>query len=147
MNPENPVVKLCQAGMQAEAQGKIHEARRLFLEAWDARKNDFDACIAAHYVARLQETPAEMLTWNRKALEHAQAADEAEVQGFFASLYLNLGWSHESLGQKDLARASYEAAAVHLGRLPSGPYRDVVAGGIAAGQQRTAQETPTFSAD
>lgn len=135
MDPENPVVKLCAAGMQAESQGRLEQARQLFLQAWADRQDDFEACIAAHYVARHQEDPQEALRWNQLALDHAEAAQHAEVEGFYASLYLNLGWSYEMLGQPAEACRYYDLALTRLEAVPAGPYREVVEGGIAAGRQ------------
>ena len=64
MDPNNPVVKLCVQGMVCEGQGLFDEASRLFLSAWEQCGNDFERCIAAHYVARHQKDPLETLRWN-----------------------------------------------------------------------------------
>jgi len=48
MDPENPVVRLCVKGMQAESEGRAEAARALFRQAWDARGDDYEACVAAH---------------------------------------------------------------------------------------------------
>jgi tetratricopeptide (TPR) repeat protein len=138
LDPDNPVVKLCVAGMQAEAEGRFQQARDLFEQAWAASQDDFEACVAAHYLARHQESPAEMLRWNRAALEHARSAGDDRVRGFYPSLYLNLGWSHESLGDREEAGRFYDLAARCLDELPAGPYRDTVEDGIRAGQKRIA---------
>ncbi len=61
MNPNNPVIKLCLRGIQVEAAGRFEDARDLFMQAWMERKDDFDACVAAHYVARHQEEPEDTL--------------------------------------------------------------------------------------
>lgn len=61
---DNQVVKLCVEGMQAEAEGRFADARTCFEQAWDVRQNDFDACIAAHYMARHQDTLERILHWN-----------------------------------------------------------------------------------
>ncbi len=61
VDPENHVVRLCVRGMGAEARGEEDEARRLFLQAWDEATDDYEACIAAHYVARHQTTPQDTL--------------------------------------------------------------------------------------
>src|SRR6185369_12384821 len=103
MDPNNPIVKLCVAGMRAEGEGRLDEARALFDQAWAARRDAFEACIAAHYVARPQATPEETLRWNEVALEQAEAVGDGRVQGFYASLYLNVGHAHEVLGHTDEA--------------------------------------------
>ena len=136
MNPENPIVKLCVAGMKAESEGQMEEARLLFLQAWDQSKDDYEACISAHYVARHQQTPEETLQWNQLSLEKAKAINDERVQGFYPSLYLNLGKAHEELGDLKQARACYELAAACLTDVSSGRYRDVVQDGIQRGLQR-----------
>jgi hypothetical protein len=50
MNPDNPVVRLCAEGMNAEGEGRPDEAKRLFQQAWDESTDDFQACVAAHYL-------------------------------------------------------------------------------------------------
>lgn len=108
---DNPVIKLCIAGTQAEYQGQIEKARAYYLQAWEAVRDDYDACIAAHYVARHQEDPSERLRWNQIALDSAKAVAGDRVQGFFASLYLNMGQSYELLGDWKEAERYYELAA------------------------------------
>lgn len=136
MDPNNPVVKLCAQGMQAEAEGDYALALDLFTRAWNARQDDYEACIAAHYLARQQENPTGVLHWNRLALQHAEAVGGEEVRGFYPSLYLNMGWSHEALGDQEKAQKYYDLASACLDDLPANPYREVVAGGIAAGRER-----------
>lgn len=143
VDPENPVVKLCAQGMEAELAGRPVEARDLFLRAWDARRDDYDASIAAHFVARHQPTPQETLRWNQEALARADAAGGDPVRGFYPSLYLNLGHSHEQLGDVDEARRCYDLAAASATDLPPGPYGDIVRDGIARGLARVAAESGT----
>jgi hypothetical protein len=128
IDPENPVVALCAAGMQVE--GAPDEARRLFEQAWDARRNDYDASIAAHFLARHQPTPADTLRWNLLAVRHAEAVGDERVAEFMASLYLNLGDSYAALGLLTDAAAAAERATMHLAALPAGGYRDFVASGV-----------------
>jgi hypothetical protein len=108
---ENPVIKLCIAGTQAEFLGLNEEARALYLQAWEAARDDYEACIAAHYVARFQDDPAETLRWNREALERADAVGDERVKDFYPSFYLNIGLSHESLGDQVEADKYYALAA------------------------------------
>jgi len=74
MDPNNPVVKLCARGIEVEMTGRRDEARSLFLQAWELRRDDVEACMAAHYLARHQLTPAETLRRNELALTHAISA-------------------------------------------------------------------------
>ncbi len=136
IDPNNPVVKLCAAGIQAEGLGRFDEARELYRQAWEASRDDFEACIAAHYLARGQESAQENLRWNLEALHRAEAAGEERARGFLPSLYLNLGFSYEQLGNTGEAGRCYDLASGCLDSLPAGPYRETVQGGIRAGQAR-----------
>jgi hypothetical protein len=111
MDIENPVVSLCIAGTQAEFQNKIDEAKMFYEQAWQIHTNDYEACIAAHYMARFQQDPAIEFNWNLKALEHAQACKDDRVTPFLPSLYLNMGKSHERLGDLALAQVYYNQAS------------------------------------
>ena len=111
MDINNPVVKLCMEGTRAEFEKRINDARILYQQAWGASTNDYEACIAAHYVARFQESPQETLRWNQLALEHADKVKDERVKDFYPSLYVNLGHSHEVLGNQVEARKYYDLAA------------------------------------
>ena len=111
MNLDNPVVKLCIAGTQAEFQGLIDTAHALYQQAWDAAQDDYDACIAAHYLARHQQNLHERLYWNQIALEKANAVTDNSVQEFYPSLFLNMGQSYELLGNIHEAKRYYTLAA------------------------------------
>jgi tetratricopeptide (TPR) repeat protein len=111
MDSENPVVRLCVAVTQAEFAGQIDEARRLAWLAWQAASDDYEACIAAHYVARYQESREDALHWNQLALRCAQTVDDGRVAPFYPSLYLNMGRAYENLGDLAAAQAYYARAA------------------------------------
>lgn len=136
MDPENPVVKLCMEGMRAEGAGELEKARALFAQAWQTAQDDFEACVAAHFVARHQPTPEEALYWNQVALDRAEAAGNERVAGFYPSLYLNLGYAYEMLGEDEAARHCYNLAAAQASRLPAGRYGDLVRDGISRGIKR-----------
>jgi tetratricopeptide (TPR) repeat protein len=111
MDLNNPVVRLCIEGTQAEFQGQPETARTLYWQAWEAAKDDFEACIAAHYVARFQQDPADLLRWNQEALNRADAIADDRVKEFYPSLYLNMGRSYELLGNLNEAKRYYDLAA------------------------------------
>ncbi len=114
MDTNNHVIQLCMAGARAEFERRTDEARLLYQKAWDARTNDYEACIAAHYVARFQDSPTERLRWDQAALDFALAVGDERVADFFPSLYLNVGRSHEALGHQ-LEAEKYFALAAALG--------------------------------
>jgi tetratricopeptide (TPR) repeat protein len=136
MDPNNPVVVLCAAGMQAEADGELDEAAETFQQAWAVASDDFERCVASHYLARHQPTPELALEWNQRCLELAEAVGDDRVDGFFPSLYLNLGKSHEDLGHRELALEFYRRAQMVVRSIPESPYRTMLAGGIARGLAR-----------
>jgi len=111
MDPNNPVIQLCMEGTRAEFEHRVDDARILYKQAWEARKDDYDASIAAHYVARFQDSVEESLRWNQLALKHANAVNDERVKDFYPSLYLSLGRSYEFVGDQVEAQRYYELAA------------------------------------
>ena len=111
MDLDNPVIQLCIQGTQAEFARRMEDARSLYQQAWKLAKDDYEACIAAHYMARFAETPEEGLGWNQKALDCATRVKDERVKEFYPSLFLNMGHSYEQLGRPDEARRYYDLAA------------------------------------
>jgi len=136
VDPENPVVKLCVEGLRAEGDGRGDDARSLFLQAWAARTDDLDACIAAHYVARHQLTPTDTLWWNQEALRRARAVGDARVADFFPSLLLNVGDSHEKLGEREPALEHYRAALAHMDAPGAPPHETHVRASVVRALER-----------
>jgi hypothetical protein len=128
IDPTNPVVALCAEGIARE--GTPAEARRLFEQAWAIRRDDYDAAIAAHFIARHQLTPADVLHWNALAVRHAEAVPNGRAAELMASLYLNLGDAHANVGDVAAGAEAVRRAADHLAALPPGGYREFVAMGI-----------------
>jgi len=111
MDLNNPVIRLCIEGTHSEFEGRKDDACELYRQAWEAATDDYDACIAAHYVARCQESPQECLHWNQQALERADAAKDERIREFYPSLYLNMGRSYELLGNQTEAQKYFNLAA------------------------------------
>ncbi|MFZ2487356.1 MAG: hypothetical protein WAZ19_04485 [Anaerolineae bacterium] len=111
MDTNNPVISLCIAGTEAEFQGRAQQACALYQQAWTLAQDDYEACIAAHYVARCQTDPRTKLRWNQLALDKAQAAADDRVEAFYPSLFLNMGQSYALLGDADEAQRYYDLAA------------------------------------
>jgi len=123
--------------MAAEGEGRGADAKALFEQAWDASRDDYEACIAAHYVARHQATPEATFEWNERALRSAEAVGDERVRDFLPSLYLNYAHSLEQLGRTREACSYYGLAAERLDDLPPSGYAQFVRGGVTAGQRRT----------
>jgi hypothetical protein len=100
MDINNSIVQLSLQGMRVEFEHRVEDARAFYGQAWDVRTDDYDACIAAHYVARFHDSAEESLRWNQIALEHANTVNDGRVNDFYPSPYLNLGRSYELLGNK-----------------------------------------------
>jgi len=110
MDLTNSVIQLCMDGTRAEFEHRLEDARVLYQQAWDTRTDDYDACIAAHYVARFQDSAEESLRWNQLALEHANTVKDERVKDFYPSLYLNMGRSYELVGNQVEAQRYYDIA-------------------------------------
>lgn len=132
---ENPIVQLCAQGIQSEATDR-DEARGLYQRAWDSAQNDFERFVAAHYLARVQDTIEEKLVWDNVAIKHALQVDDPQVRGSFASLYLNIGKGYEELRDFAHARDNYQLAADFTEFLTADPYGDMIRKGVAAGLKR-----------
>ena len=142
----NPVIALCVAGIAVEGDPSV--ARPLFLRAWDARSDHYDASIAAHYVARHQATPLARLRWNRLALLHALRIQDSQAAGsMFPSLYLNLADSLLAVGQYHKAREALECAAASLDTLVCDGYKEFLAMGMHRLQGRIDQTSGATRCD
>lgn len=134
IDPGNPVVCLCAAGMAVE--GNAAEALALFEQAWAARRDDYDASIAAHFLARHQTSPEATLHWNVLAVRHAEAAADDRTEAFMASLYLNLADASANVGHREAALAAAATARSRLTAVPAGGYRDFIEYGVNRLEQR-----------
>ena len=122
MDPANPVIRLCLAGTRAQFEGRAEAACTLFWQAWQAARDDYEACVAAHYVASCQTMPMATLHWHQEALTRATKADLEQVKSFYPSLYVNLGQAHKVLGHEAEARHYYVLAAdLGLAHAANGP--------------------------
>ncbi len=119
MDTDNPVVQLCLKGTRLEFEKKPDEARRFYQRAWDIARDDFEACIAAHYLARQQATLEDALQWNQESLRRADLVGDERVEAFYPSLYVSLARAYELLGDRVHAEHFYGLAAasglVHRG--------------------------------
>ena len=109
--PTRPTLPLTLAGIQAEFERRVDDARQLYAQAWDAAGDDYERCVAAHYVGHLEADPAVALCWHLAALAYARQVDAERVAEFLPSLYVNLGRAYELTGDAALAERHYELAA------------------------------------
>ncbi|MGP4001170.1 hypothetical protein [Streptomyces sp. 8N706] len=142
MDPNNPVVRLCSQGMRAEAECRDTDARSLFEQAWETAGDDYEACVAAHYLARRQPTPEQTLHWNQECLNRADLVGDDRVKGFYASLHVNMAKAYASLDEPGKAREHYKLAAAHIDDVPPGQYADWTRLAIAEGLRSTGAAEP-----
>jgi hypothetical protein len=141
------VVRRCLEGLEAEMQGRRADAHALYLRAWSERTDAYDACVAAHYLARTQEAPSDTLAWNLTALVQAMLVGDERVHRFLPSLHLNLGHSWEMMGDEAKARGQFELAAEAALRAPDDAYGRMLREGIAAGLRRVTARSGTPAHD
>lgn len=110
-SPFNNVVKLCVRGMEMEGLGKPEEAAKLFMQGWNEATNDFEKFLAAHYLARHQDSVSDKIRWLETALQSALRMDDDAVKSAFPSLYSNIAQCYEDLGNTEKAREHAELAA------------------------------------
>jgi hypothetical protein len=122
-------------------EGEPEKARDLFQKAWDTRRDDYDAAVAAHYLARHQPTPLLALDWNARAVTHCECVTDGRATDLLPSLYLNLADSLLAVGRRAEARVVGERAAQHLPALPANGYRSFVASAVARLQERLLEST------
>ena len=134
---DSPVTRLCAAGMAVD--GDPAAAHAFFLQAWSARRDDFDASVAAHFMARHQPTPAARLHWNRLAVQYAEAVPGNRAYPLLASLYLNLADSLLTHGDITDASAAAGRGVTALQFLAPSGYREFVAHGLERVQDRIRQ--------
>jgi tetratricopeptide (TPR) repeat protein len=145
IDPENPVVQLCARGMELE--GDPLKAAAVFRQAWQLAVSDADKCIAAHYIARHQDSIAEKLSWDALALHHALLVEDEQIAGFYPSLYLNIAKGYEDLQAFEKALAHYHQAERYAAHLPDDGYAHFIRGGISTGIARVSTAThPTKKA-
>ncbi|MFT3895242.1 MAG: hypothetical protein QM730_26760 [Anaerolineales bacterium] len=111
MDITNPVIKHCIEGIWAELEDRSDDARIHYRRAWDSCTNEYEACIAAHYVARSQDIPEETLRWNLRALELAYTTDQEKVRDFYPSLYMSTAHAYKQLGGMVQAQRYYRLIA------------------------------------
>ena len=134
IDPTNPVVALCAAGMAIE--GDAAAAKTLFEQAWSTSTDGYEASIAAHFLARHQPSVEARVHWNALAARHAEAVADGRADQFKASLYLNLADALLTAGDRGAASDALSAAVVGLNDLPAGGYRDFVERGILGVRDR-----------
>jgi tetratricopeptide (TPR) repeat protein len=111
MDIKNPVITFCIEGIWAELEDRPDDARLCYQRAWASCVNEYEACMAAHYLARAQDTFEASLQWNLRALELAYLSPQENVRDFYPTLYMSIGHAYKQLGGMVQAQRYYRLAA------------------------------------
>lgn len=125
---DSPTAQLCAAGMAVD--GEPAKALAYFARAWEARRDSYEASIAAHFMARHQPTPEDSLHWNEVAVAHAETVPGDRAHPLLASLYLNLADSYLAVGRPTDAAIAAKRGVAGLQYLPPDGYGAFVAQGL-----------------
>ncbi len=136
IDPSNKIVQLCSEGMNAEFEGNLEESTALFKQAWESASDNFEAFIAAHYMAHRQLSLEEKLKWNLESYHLANRIEGDGMKKYFPSLCLNVGKSYEDLGRIEEATQYYQLAADYADTLYENPYGNMIKSGITEGLKR-----------
>lgn len=147
-NPNNAIIQLCIQGMAMEAKDQQKEANRLFSQAWNEAKNDFEKFIAAYFLARQQKRASDRLKWYETALQFALRIDDDAMKSAYPSLYSNIARSCEELGDANKAKVNYGLASSYLGT-PSdkGPFYHGTRADLQIGDLLTAGRFSNYKAE
>jgi rifampin ADP-ribosylating transferase len=119
-DPSNKVIQLCVQGIHMEEKGKPEEASRIFLQAWNESRSDFEKFTAAYFVARHQKDVHHKLKWLETTLKFALKINNDNVKSAFPSLYSNIAKCYEDLNDLDNAKKNHELA-ISLASIVSDP--------------------------
>ncbi|MET4612148.1 hypothetical protein ABIC28_003140 [Rhodococcus sp. PvR044] len=151
MSEADPIMTGIMAAQELANGGDRAGARAAFATLWERTGPDGDplhAVTIAHYMADVQDEPADELDWDLRALEAADSLTDERAQrhhsslqvaGFYPSLHLNLAADYAKLGEDDRARAHLELAEACVSTLSDDGYGATVRGGIARLRERLSQ--------
>ncbi len=109
-DPNNPIVQICLQGMAMEAKDQPAEAGKLFVLAWNQAANDLEKFLAAYYVARVNKSLQDKLSWLETALQLALKINTATVKSALPSLHKNIAECYEALSDAANAKKHHELA-------------------------------------
>ncbi|CAL9582390.1 hypothetical protein SUDANB6_05092 [Streptomyces sp. enrichment culture] len=139
--PDALPTRIGQAVMLHHA-GDREEARRRFLALWTEigeHGAPFHRCALAHYLAGVQDDPADELAWDLRALSAAQEVTRSRPAGheetraaraLYPALHLNLAADYARLDRREAARAHLRQARGAAGALGDDGYGEGVRAAI-----------------
>nr|WP_250008910.1 hypothetical protein [Actinoplanes sp. M2I2] len=129
------IVATIERGRAGDRAGARQELERLWGETGDA----LHRCTIAHFLADLQDSVADELTWDQRALvavtdltdERAQKYNNSfQVRAFLPSLHLNLADAHRRSGHEAEAHRHVAEAEAELDSLPDDDYGRLIRTGL-----------------
>ena len=137
-DPRNNVIKLCVQAIQMEEHGEREDASRMFLQAWNEARDDFEKFTAEFYVARQQDDIRDRLKWLETSLQFALQINDASVEAAFPALYSKIARCYEELGDTENAEKNYALANSFSGTpSDSGPFYHGTKAGLQVGDLLT----------
>ena len=129
---------------QVAQQGHKEQAIAAYEQLWTQVERPLHRVSVAHYLADLQDDPAEELLWDERALEAAaEEPHDAEMAPLRASLHVNAAGALFKLGRRNDARQQLEAARQAQENLPEEGYGRLVRARIdSLGAELNGQQTP-----
>lgn len=140
----NKIVKLCAEGMEFEGRGNNAGALKLFQQAWEEAAGDVEKYIAAHYIARHQDSIAGKLKWDQTALHLALEINDDNTKAALPSLYLNVAKCYEDVNDLENASIHYASALTFSNALAGDGYGNMIKKGIENGLKRIADKMNLF---
>ena len=126
--------------------GDTQRGRDALSDCWRAttQADHAQRCVIAHYLADLQSSLDDEVSWDEVALsEHADVADEelapvgiTSAAGLAPSLHLNLGDGYLRQGRLDAARAQLDAGMRTRSALATDGYGALIRSGLDRLEER-----------
>lgn len=153
MSEQDEVMLRIGEGIEQARAGDHESARGILGEVWEQLGPDGDplhVVTLAHFMADVQDDPADELEWDRRALAAADSLTDERAQqynpslavrGFYPSLYASLAADYAKLDDPDTASTYLAKAEAASPELPEGEYGKVVRAAIRRLRQQLATET------
>ncbi|MEV4316240.1 ClpX C4-type zinc finger protein [Actinocrispum sp. NPDC049592] len=128
---DDPVMATIAQVQQAALRGHKEQAKSAYEQLWAKAEKPLHRVSIAHYMADLQDDPAEELLWDERALEAAaevtpEHEDAGAVAPLRASLHVNAATALNKLGRPEDARKQLDAARAAEATLPEEGYGRLV---------------------
>ncbi|NMD59713.1 UNVERIFIED_ORG: hypothetical protein FNL38_101262 [Nocardia globerula] len=137
----DPVMNRIMQAQELASSGDRAGARSAFENVWrDVGTDPLHVVTLAHYMADVQDDPADELRWDLRALQAADSLTDARAQehhstlqvaGFYPSLHLNLAADYNKLGRVAEAHEHLTKAEDAAGTLTDDGYGRMIRGAIA----------------